>query len=154
MSTKNVQFAVSTHIATVLAYHPGQEVTTATLAASVRAEPTFVRRSVARLAKAGLIVTTRGKHGACTLARAPEEITLLDLYRASEAPPNSSNHTYSDQPSCPVSPYLKPSMQAVLDDAQAAYEARLAQRTLAEVVDAVRRAGTGPSGAMPPVAPA
>jgi len=45
-----------------------------------------VRKSLSKLSKAGLIVTTRGKNGASGLTRSPEKITLLDIYRASGAP--------------------------------------------------------------------
>lgn len=138
MSVKNLQFAVSMHIATTLGYRLGESLTSGELAASVNAEPSFVRRSIAKLAKAGLVATTRGKYGACTLARAPQEISLLDIYRAAEAPAAASNHAYPVQPSCPVSAQIKPCMAAVLEDAQTDFEAGLARRSLAELVAAVR----------------
>ena len=138
MSVKNLQFAVSMHIAATLAYRRGESLTSGELACSVNAEPSFVRRSIAKLAKAGLVATTRGKYGACTLARAPEEITLLDIYRAAEAPPAASSHNYPVQPSCPVSAQIQPCMAGVLQDAQADFEAGLARRSLADLVDAIR----------------
>ena len=142
MSAINVQFAVAAHIAAVLGYHYGEPVTSARLAQSVRAEPTFVRRAVAKLSRAGIVHATRGKHGACTLARAPENITLLDIYRASEAPATFAVHNYPVEPACPVSTGIKAGMGAVLDDAQAQFEASLAARTLDLLVGELRlRAG-------------
>jgi len=138
MSVKNLQFAVSMHIAATLAYRRGESLTSGELAASVNAEPSFVRRSIAKLAKAGLVATTRGKYGACTLARAPEDISLLDIYRAAEAPPAASGHSYPVQPACPVSSQIQPCMADVLLDAQADFEAGLARRSLAELVAAIR----------------
>ena len=85
MSVKSVQFAVATHIMAALGIYPGGEVGSATLADSVNANPTFVRKSLSKLSKAGLVVTTRGKTGASVLARPPKRITLLDIYRASAA---------------------------------------------------------------------
>lgn len=134
MSQKNVQFTVAAHVAAVLGYHYGEDVTSAKLAGSVNAEPTFVRRSIAKLVKAGIVSATRGKNGACTLARAPQDISLLDIYRASEAPATFSIHGYDVQPLCPISDHIKDSMGAVLDDAQAGFEARLAARSLAALV--------------------
>jgi DNA-binding IscR family transcriptional regulator len=87
MSVKNVQFSVAAHILAVLAFHRGEGVPSKILAGSVNADPTFVRKSISKLSKAGLVVTKRGKSGAATLARAPHKITLLDVYRASGAPP-------------------------------------------------------------------
>jgi Rrf2 family protein len=138
MSVKNLQFAVSMHIAATLAYRRGESLTSGELACSVNAEPSFVRRSIAKLAKAGLVATTRGKYGACALARTPEEITLLDIYRAAEAPPAASAHSYPVQPNCPVSSQIQPCMAGVLQDAQAEFEAGLARRSLAELVAAIR----------------
>lgn len=134
MSTKNVQFAVSVHIAAVLGYHYGKDVTSARLALSVNAEPTFVRRSISKLAKAGLVKATRGKNGACTLAKRPEHISMLDIYLASEAPASLSGHGYPIEYACPISINIKDTIGAVLDDAQAGFEARLARHSLAEVV--------------------
>ena len=85
MSVKSVQFSVAAHILAALGIYPGGEVGSATLADSVRANPTFVRKSLSKLSKAGLVVTTRGKTGASVLARPPKGITLLDIYRASAA---------------------------------------------------------------------
>lgn len=146
MSVKNLQFAVSMHIATTLGYRGREALTSAELAASVNAEPSFVRRSVAKLARAGLVSTTRGKYGACLLARAPEEITLLDIYRAAGAPPAASIHSYAVQPSCPVSSHIQPCMSAMMQEAQAGFEAGLARRTLADLIKAVhaREDGKGP----------
>jgi len=138
MSVKNLQFAVSVHIATTLGYRRGEAVTSSELAASVNAEPSFVRRSIAKLARAGLLSTTRGKYGACSLARAPEEITLLDIYRAAGAPPPACAHSYPVQPSCPVSSQIQPCMNGLLQEAQAGFEAGLERRTLADLVEAVR----------------
>jgi DNA-binding IscR family transcriptional regulator len=143
MSVRSLQFAVCTHIATVLAYWYGESFTSAAIADSVNAEPSFVRRSVAKLTRAGLVVTTRGKSGASTLARAPEAITLLDIYRAAEAPPAASPHAYAVQPACPVSVGIQPGMAGMLEGAQAAFEAALGQRTLAELVADIRAANGG-----------
>jgi len=63
MSVKSVQFAVAAHIMAVLGFDRGAELSSATLADSVNADPTFVRKSLSKLSKAGLVVTKRGKNG-------------------------------------------------------------------------------------------
>ena len=68
MSVKSVQFSVATHIMSALGIYPSGEVGSATLADSVKANPTFIRKSLSKLSKAGLVVTTRGKSGASALA--------------------------------------------------------------------------------------
>jgi DNA-binding IscR family transcriptional regulator len=79
MSVKSVQFTVAAHIMAALGYYHGEEISSATLAESVNADPTFVRKSLSKLSKAGLVMTKRGKSGANVLARSPRQITLLDI---------------------------------------------------------------------------
>jgi len=139
MSVKSVQFAVAAHIMAALGYFHGQEITSATLAESVNADPTFVRKSLSKLSKAGLVVTTRGKGGASVLARPPRQITLLDIYRASAAPPAFAIHSYPVDKRCPVSCHLKESMSELLSQAQNSFERSLAKITLADLVGQIRR---------------
>jgi Rrf2 family protein len=138
MSVKSVQFAVAAHIMAALGYYHGEEISSATLADSVSANPTFVRKSLSKLSKAGLVVTTRGKSGASVLARAPKRITLLDIYRASAAPPAFAIHSYPVEKRCPVSCYLKQCMLGVLSQAQGSFERSLAKITVADLVSQIR----------------
>src|SRR5215468_4718222 len=138
MSVKSVQFTVAAHIMAALAYHHGQEISSATLADSVNADPTFVRKSLSKLSKAGLVVTKRGKSGASVLARPPRQITLLDIYRASAAPPAFAIHSYRVEKTCPVSRNLKECMAGVLSHAQCSFERSLARITLASLIGQIR----------------
>jgi Rrf2 family protein len=146
MSIKSIQFAVCTHIAAMLGFRHGEPCTSSQIADSLNAEPSYVRRAIAKLTRAGLVKTTRGKSGASVLARAPEAITLLDIYRAAEAPPASAAHAYPVQPACPVSVAIQPCMADLLAHAQSAFEAALAQRTVADLVADLRAA----NGNLPP----
>jgi Rrf2 family protein len=121
-----------------LAYHHGEEISSATLADSVNADPTFVRKSLSKLSKAGLVVTKRGKSGASVLVRSPRQITLLDIYRASAAPPTFAIHSYPVEKRCPVSCHLKECMSEVLSQAQYSFERSLAKMTLANLVGQIR----------------
>jgi Rrf2 family protein len=140
MSATNVQFTVAAHIMAALGFYYGEQYPSATLAESVNADPTFVRKSLSKLSKAGLIVTTRGKNGASRLTRAPKQITLLEIYRASAAPLTFAVHRYKVERRCPISRNIKGCMASVLKKAQASFESRLAGITLADVVGDIRRA--------------
>jgi Rrf2 family protein len=140
MSATNVQFTVAAHIMAALGFFRGKEIPSATLAESVSAEPTFVRKSLSKLSKAGLIVTTRGKHGASSLTRSAEQITLLDIYRASAAPPTFAIHNYPVEKRCPISRNIKGCMSSVLEKAQKSFEKTLDRITLADVIGEIRRA--------------
>src|SRR5262244_1541763 len=139
MSVRSVQFTVAGHIMAALAYHHGQEISSATLADGVNAEPPFVRKSRSQLSKGGLVVTQRGKSGATVLARPPRQITLLDIYRASGAPPAFAIHSYPADKRCPVSCNLKECMAGVLSQAQDSFERSLAKITLATLIGQIIR---------------
>jgi len=140
MSATSVQFTVAAHIMAALGFFRGREIPSATLAESVNADPTFVRKSLAKLSRAGLIVTTRGKNGASTLRHAPEQITLLDIYRASAAPATFAIHNYPVEKRCPISRNIKGCMSSVQKKAQDSFENSLDRITLADVVGEIRRA--------------
>ena len=140
MAATSVQFTVAAHIMAALGYFHGEEVSSATLAESVKADPTFVRKSLSKLSKAGLIVTTRGKNGASTLTRSPEQVTLLDIYRASAAPPTFAIHNYPVEKRCPISRNIKECMSSVLKKGQNSFENALDRITLADVVREIRQA--------------
>ena len=138
MSVKSVQFTVAAHIMAALGYYHGEEVSSAILASSVNADPTFVRKSLSKLSKAGLVVTKRGKSGASVLACPPRQISLLDIYRASAAPPAFAIHSYPVEKRCPVSCHLKECMSEVLSQAQYSFERSLAKITVADLLGQIR----------------
>jgi Rrf2 family protein len=140
MSAKNVQFTVAAHLMTALAFFHGQKISSGALAESVNADPTFIRKALSKLSKAGLVTTTRGKNGASTLTRSPEQITLLDIYRASAAPPTFAIHSYPVFKKCPISSNIKGCMSSVLKKAQGNFEDTLAGITLAQVAGEIPRA--------------
>src|SRR5713101_4066918 len=139
MSVKSVQFAVAAHIMAALAYKHSKEISSGTLAGSVNADPTFVRKSLSKLSKAGLVVTKRGKSGSSVLARSPRQITLLDIYRASAAPPAFAIHSYPVEKRCPVSCHVKECMSGLLAQAQNSFERALGKITLADLVGQIRQ---------------
>jgi DNA-binding IscR family transcriptional regulator len=83
-------------------------------------------------------VTKRGKSGASVLARPPRQITLLDIYRASAAPPAFAIHSYPAEKRCPVSCHLKECMSEVLSQAQYSFERSLAKITVADLLGQIR----------------
>ena len=139
MAGTSVQFAVATHIMTALGFHYGEQVTSEALAQSVNTDPTFVRKSLSKLAKAGLVVTTRGKHGFCALSRSPETISLEDIYLASEPPPAFAMHTYPIEKTCPISSNIKGCMSVVQEQTQQIIQASLAKISLATVVTQIKQ---------------
>jgi DNA-binding IscR family transcriptional regulator len=137
MSSSNVQFSVAVHIMAILGYYD-DPVKSSTLAKSVAAEASFVRRSLSKLVKAGLVKATRGKNGASTLSRPAIDISLLEIYRASAAPGVFAIHDYPVDDECPISCNIKESLSTVHYDAQGSFERALARTSLAEIVADIR----------------
>jgi Rrf2 family protein len=63
-----------------------QKVATSQIASEYKIPPSFLTKIISQLAIAGLIHTSRGARGGVTLARPPEEITLLDVLQAIDGP--------------------------------------------------------------------
>ena len=134
----NTQFAIATHIMASLAYAPGAEVHSASIAGSVNTGSSFVRRTLAKLSKAGLVETATGKGGACWLARPARDISLVEIYRAVDAPKVFAIHQYPVEKRCPVSCNIKSALNRVLDETQKALEQRLSRISLAQVISDLR----------------
>ena len=135
----NTQFSIAVHIMAALGCLRDEDITSARLARSVNTSPSFLRRILAKLSKAGLVLTATGKNGACWLARKPTDISLLDIYRAVEAPKAFSIHGYAKQRPCIVSCNIKSSLSRVLERTQTAMEASLKKISLAEVISDLRK---------------
>jgi len=135
----NTQFAIAVHILAGLGYRDDREATSGRLAMSVNTSPSFVRRTLAKLSKAGLVGTTTGKAGTCRLVKRPEKISLLDIYEAVEAPKAFAIHAYANQKVCPVSCHIKTALENALAKTQKAMEAALDKITLAEIIADIKK---------------
>jgi Rrf2 family protein len=138
MSRINNQFSVAIHVMTALGDHHGEPVTSAHLTTSVRAHESQVRSVLSKLVKAGLVVTSRGRNGFSSLSRAADKVTLLEIYKAVKAPPVFSIHKYPKEKTCRTSCSHKEAMAELLEDTQRAFETRLGQRMLSEMVEKAR----------------
>ena len=117
-----------------LGYTGASDMTSTQLAASVNTSPSFVRRVLSKLSKADLVSTTMGKTGSTALARDPKQISLLEIYKAVEAPKAFAIHDYPVQKYCKVSCAIKESMDKVLAKTQDSMEKSLSEISLAEVI--------------------
>lgn len=75
-----------------------------------------------------------GKTGSTTLARDPKDISLLEIYRAVEAPKAFAIHDYPENASCKVSCTIKMAMDKVLERTQISMEKSLEEISLADVI--------------------
>ena len=93
---------VAVHIMLCLAEFQGKQKTTSTfLAGSVNVNPVVIRKTLGQLKAANLVTVTAGTGGA-QLKKAPEDITLLDAFRAVEDDEDLFHFHEHPNPKCPV----------------------------------------------------
>lgn len=136
MLTGNTHFAIGLHILTALAYNKGAIIPSSQLAQSVNTNAAFLRTVISILREAGLVETKLGKGGGAFLARPASEITLLDVYRATELCGGINQH------GCETSPCeLAQSMTSILGDISTRLDRvvalELEKTTIAELADKV-----------------
>ena len=76
------RFAFAVHVLALLAQQEGVPLSSEIIAGSVNTNPALIRRLLSMLANAGLTASQLGAGGGALLAREPQTITLLDVYRA------------------------------------------------------------------------
>ena len=113
------------------------KVTSGFIAGSVNTNPVVIRRILGQLKEAGLVRVEAGISGA-SLAKAPENITLLDIFNAVECVEGSLFHFHeAPNPQCPVGRSIHAVLDDTLEDIQCTLENRLAQTTLLDMENKV-----------------
>jgi Rrf2 family protein len=72
------------HCCTVLAGHYPQQVAASTIAEALMIEVAYTHQILQRLRQGGIVESSRGARGGYFLTRPPEEISLLDVFVATE----------------------------------------------------------------------
>jgi Rrf2 family protein len=104
------------------------------VAASVRTNPVIIRRSLGDLRQAGLVDVRRGVGAGWSLARAPERITLLDVYEAVEREPLFGMHHTEPNLQCPVGRGIRPALGPIYGGVERALREELARTSIADVL--------------------
>ena len=100
----NTRLSVAIHILSLIAANPRES--SEMIAGSVNTNPVVIRRMISQLKKGGILTSRPGVAGA-TLKRDPEDISLLDIYRAVQ--PQEELFAIHDKPNpnCPVEDKFK-----------------------------------------------
>jgi len=77
----------------------GQRAATSHIAQEQRIPPSFLAKIISQLSIAGLLQTSRGARGGVMLAKAPDEITLLDVVESIDGP-ITLNECVNDENGC------------------------------------------------------
>jgi len=104
------------------------------VAASVNTNPVIIRRSLGDLGRAGLVRVRHGAGAGWSLARAPEEITLLEVYDAvGQESPFGMHHTEPNL-ECPVGKGIRPALSQIYGGIEQTVRRELAVVSVADVL--------------------
>lgn len=135
------KFTVAVHILTCIDIFGGQmRVTSDFLSGSTGVNAVIVRGVLGQLRNAGIVETRQGSGGA-HLAKALDEITLYDIYKAVDCVDDEGLFHFHENPNadCPVGRNIHKAMDGRLEAAQTALENELKSTTLAQVVADTRK---------------
>lgn len=119
------------HAAAILAAEPERSVPTRELAGRLQASEAHLAKVMQRLARAGLVRSTRGPKGGFRLRRPPAEISLLDVYEAVDGRVEASACLFGT-PVCGRATCIFGDYLTEFDERFASY---LANTTLGELVE-------------------
>jgi len=137
----STRFAVAVHLLAAFAANDSKPLRSQDLAYSANTGPVVVRGLLARLGEAGFTRSQLGAGGGTFLARAANEITLLDVYEAVEDTELFSMHRNAPSRNCSVGGNILEAMRPALSRARKAMESELATVTVADVAAEVARLG-------------
>ena len=141
----NTRFVVSTHIMVALAgktlmyghYGKTEPVRSEDLANSVNTNPVVVRRILALLQKAGLVISKPGRYGGTKLGRPANAISLRDVYEAVEEETLFHGHYKGPNPNCAIGSCIDDVLAAPLAEAQLAMKEALSRYTIDGLVQSI-----------------
>lgn len=121
------------HIMVFIVVNPTMDLSSTTIAESIRTNPAYVRQLMMKLKKAGLLSGTRGK-AKPELMREPRKISLLDMYRAIEGNKPLLHLDTHTNPECAAGVNIQLALQKYYDMIQQTAEEEMAKLTLEDVI--------------------
>jgi DNA-binding IscR family transcriptional regulator len=131
--SENSRFAVAVHALTLMSLEK-RPLTSEFIAGSVNTNAVVIRRVLADLRTARLVASRGGAGGGWRMLRAPEAISLRDVYRAVEAPRLFGLPGQPPNPSCPVGSTIQPLLSRQFELALQGMESALGRTTVADML--------------------
>jgi Rrf2 family protein len=138
------RFAVAVHVLTLMAWSDEECLKSDQMAVSVNTNPVVIRRMLCELAEDKLVISQTGSAGGTRLARNPQQISLLDVYRAVEGSEVFSLHPKRPDRDCPVGSSIGVVLKEVRTEIDSAIEQVLAGITIGDVVRRLEPPGRKP----------
>lgn len=128
------RLTIATHILLCIEiFKDDYKVTSNFLAGSINVNPVIIRNVLGLLSSAGIVEIKAGVGGA-SLAKSPDEITLLDIFKAVEKEESLFHFHENPNPQCPVGRNVHNIMDSKLDTIQSAMENELSKITLSQLI--------------------
>ncbi|WP_442637193.1 Rrf2 family transcriptional regulator [Rossellomorea marisflavi] len=128
----NTRLSVAIHIMSLVAMDPKQS--SDQIAQSVTTNPVVIRRLSGDLKKAGLLTSQAGVPG-FNLTRDPQDITLLDIYKAVNMEKELFSIHDKPNPKCPVGKRIQGTLDETFRSVQVAMENELNEQTLKDIMN-------------------
>ena len=143
----DTRLAVATHILALLTFSGKEYKSSDLLARSVNTNAVVVRRLTSLLKKAGLVEVRRA-FGGTALARRPEDITLLDVYKAVVPKPAACPFYLHQNPCCQcyVGRNIHDAVKEPFTKVNKAMQESLATTTIADIAGFIREREFKPEG--------
>lgn len=136
----NSRFSMAVHILTLLANAGEENLKSDYMACSVNTNPVVIRRLLCALGNAKFVSSQTGAMGGTKLAKPPEEISLVDVFRAVETGGTSfALHRKRPSARCYVGKHIEAVLENLQDEVDSAVAAALSKYTLKDVMNAIDR---------------
>ncbi|WP_155286308.1 Rrf2 family transcriptional regulator [Lacticaseibacillus zhaodongensis] len=124
------------HILAYIQIGAGWDLSSKTIANSIEANPSVVRRLMALLVKGGLLTSHPGVV-APALARPATDISLLDVYQVVDSSGPLLHVDAKTNPQCPIGGNIQDTLDEVYAEVQTAAEERMAAISLQQIIDGI-----------------
>ena len=134
----DTRFSIAIHLL-VLISEADEPLSSAQMAESVGTNPSFVRKVLGSLKKAGLVSSQRGRAG-FALMRPPRDISLLQVHQAVYGSDEVELFGMHQNPNdaCLVGRYIQPTLRSAFGKIQAEAERTMANTSLADCIATMR----------------
>jgi Rrf2 family protein len=135
----NSQFSIAVHVLTLLARAGAANVKSECIAGSVNTNAVVIRRLLSQLSQAKLVASQTGASGGTRLARTPDEINLVDVYKAVSCGEVFALRGRSPTQDCPVGKNIEAVLCNLQKEIDNSVNSTLARYTLADVLERVEQ---------------
>lgn len=130
---KSVRLSNAVHLMTLIALNPFDNLSSQRIAKSINTNPSFIRQIMGQLKTAGLLTSVKG-HAEPKLTKAPDQISLCDIYKAVDDTRLLNIDTQID-PSCCPGQNIQLSLATYYDQIQETAEQQMQAIKLADIIE-------------------